>query len=124
MPGGDKKGGGLVTKRSALYQKSGGQAGEGSPIPQVLPILKAIGTKIMKNKVNTAIVTGATHQLATDKRDMSFGEKALRTIDDWTTGGLGQMFYDSRHNEAGRQQLHEWKKKAAQSTTPPYGTKY
>ncbi len=115
---------GVHKKRSALYQKSGGQAGEGSPIPQVLPILKAIGTKVMQNKTKTAITGLATHQLATDKRDMSFGEKTLRTIDDWTTGGLGQMFYDSRHNEAGRQQLHEWKKKAAQSTTPPYSTKY
>ena len=34
MPGGNKKGGGLVTKRSALYQKSGGRPGEGSPIQQ------------------------------------------------------------------------------------------
>jgi hypothetical protein len=96
MPGGNKEGGGLVTKRSALYQKSGGQAGEGSPIPQVLPFIKAIGSKIMQNKTKSTLTGFATHQAVTDDSDRPWYEKVVRAVDQWGPT-LGVLSYIDDH---------------------------
>ena len=75
----------MANKKTPFQLRSGN-----SPLKQ-WGLLRAIGKKIWGNKIKTVLVAGGTHQLATDKRDMSFVEKSARAVDDWTTGGLGQL---------------------------------
>ncbi len=90
-------------KKSALYQKSGGTAGKGSPIPQVLPVLKAIGSKIMQNKTKSTLTGLAANQVATDDSDRPWYVKVARAADQWgPTLGVLSYIDDHAKKHAGR----------------------
>ena len=86
-----------MSKKSPLYYKSGGRPGSGSPINLgwggVLKGAK-LGYKYL-------VPGGAAAQTALDKRDMSFGEKALRAIDDWVLFGAVQGIANANKSSGG-----------------------
>ncbi len=77
----------MASKRTPFQLRSGN-----SPLKVGGLILKGL-----KFGLKRLTPIGATAQAATDTtKDRSMGEKVLRAVDDWTTGGLGGYIYDNR----------------------------
>tara|TARA_R110000737_G_scaffold319963_1_gene331348 strand:+ start:657 stop:1016 length:360 start_codon:yes stop_codon:yes gene_type:complete len=78
-----------------------------SPVKYVLPVLKGLykgakmilGSKKAKNTAKVLYGAGVVDAYAS-KKDMSVGEKVLRTVDEWgPTMGVASYMVDNRPNE-------------------------
>lgn len=95
-----------MAKRQKFNLRSCGssfkQMGATSPMKTwgaVVAGARAVGSKIAQNKFKTAMVGGAVTDLSLQNNEQGFAEKALRTADSWTTGGIFSSMYDYQKNE-------------------------
>lgn len=106
-----------MAKRQKFNLRSCGssfkQMGATSPMKTagvVIQGVKLLGTKMLQNKVKTAMVGGAVTDFSTQNNNQGFFEKALRTADSWTTGGVISGLYDVAKNETTEQKYNRTKK--------------
>ena len=76
----------------------------------VIQGVKLLGTKMLQNKFKTAMVGGAVTDFSMQNNNQGFFEKALRTADSWTTGGVISGLYDVAKNETTEQKDNRTKK--------------
>jgi hypothetical protein len=95
-----------MAKRQKFNLRSCGssfkQIGATSPMKTagvVIQGAKLLGTKMLQNKFKTAMVGGAVTDFSMQNNNQGFVEKALRTADGWTTGGVFGSMYDYQKNE-------------------------
>ena len=82
---------------------------------------RAIGAKIAQNKMRTGMAVGAVNEFdnrVSDKNDkQGTFEKAVRSIDSWTTGGIGNYMYDGLRDGSIQENLTKFGENAMRNLT-------
>ena len=117
-----------MAKRQKFNLRSCGSSfkkmGATSPMKTWGPLFagaRAVGSKIAQNKFKTAVAVGAVNEFdnrVSDKNDkQGYFEKALRTADSWTTGGIGNYMYDGLRDGSIQENLTKFGENARRNLT-------